>query len=123
MKVLDNGQLASLLSVASDRIRLAIFNSCESSAQAELATSFIDAAIGMEQPIGDTSAKIFAAQFYNSLGFGYSLQKAFDQARAQLKIETGGVSGNPQLFVADGLDASDIYLVAPDEPLSSVASA
>lgn len=112
-KALDSAQLSSLLTVASDRIRLAIFNSCESSAHAEAACDFIDAAIGMEQSVGDTSAKIFAAQFYNSLGFGHSLQKAFDQARAQLEIETGGVSGNPQLFVAAGLDANEIHLVAP----------
>jgi hypothetical protein len=114
-KMLDSAQLSNLLTVASERIRLAIFNSCESSAHAESACDYIDAAIGMEQNVGDTSAKIFAAQFYNSLGFGHSLKKAFDQARVQLEIETGGASGNPQLFVAPGLDAGEIYLVAPPE--------
>jgi hypothetical protein len=112
-RLLSNGQLANLLNVTSDRIRLAMFNSCESSDQAETATAYIDAAIGMEQTIGDTSAKIFAAQFYNSLGFGHSLQKAFDQALVQLEIETGGRSGNPQLYVAPGLDTGEMYLVAP----------
>jgi hypothetical protein len=112
-RTLDNAQLSSLISVTSDRIRLALFNSCESSAQAEAACDYIDAAIGMEQSIGDESAKIFAAQFYNSLGFGHSLQKAFDQARVQVKVETGAVSGSPSLFVAPGLDASQLYLVAP----------
>lgn len=112
-KVLDAAQLSNLLTISSDHIRLAVFNSCDSSSHAEAACEFIDAAIGMEQSITDSSATIFAAQFYNPLGFGHSLRKAFDQARVQVEIETGALSGNPQLFVAPGLAADEIYLVAP----------
>ena len=110
---LDREVLSNLLTISSDHIRLTVFSSCESSSHAEAAREFIDAAIGMEQSITDNSAMIFAAQFYNSLGFGHSLQKACDQARVQVQIETGAVSGNPQLFVAPGLSPDQIYLVAP----------
>ena len=99
-KPLDNASLAALLHASSDRIRLAVFNSCESSSQAELACEHLDAAIGMERPVDDESAKVFAGQFYNSIGFGKSLQQAFDQAKLQLELETGGLSGNPELYVA-----------------------
>jgi CHAT domain len=112
-KPLDNASLAALLHASSDRIRLAVFNSCESSNQAELACEHLDAAIGMERPVDDESAKVFASQFYNSIGFGRSLQQAFDQAKLQLELETGGLSGNPELYAAPGLHAAEIFLVAP----------
>jgi hypothetical protein len=49
---LDNADLATLLHAASDRIRLAVFNSCESSSQAELACERIDAASGRQARLG-----------------------------------------------------------------------
>lgn len=43
--------------------------------------------IGMNTSIGDDAARVFAAQFYSSIGFGLSIQKAFDQAKAALMLE------------------------------------
>jgi hypothetical protein len=112
-KPLSNDQLAALLRVTSDRIRLAVFNSCDSCKQAEYATLHLDAAIGMDQPIDDEAAQVFAGQFYNSLGFGQSLANAFEQARVQVEVHTGTASGEPQLYTAAGVDPTDVYLVAP----------
>lgn len=112
-KPLTNELLDLLLHASSDRIRLMVLNSCRSSAQAALALGHIDAAIGMELPVADEAAKIFAGQFYNSLGFGHSLQQAFDQACFQVKATSGELSGAPALHVAEGLDAKDLVLVAP----------
>ncbi len=111
-RALPNDQLAALLHSSSERIRLAVFNSCESSAQADLATLYIDAAIGMELPVKDQAAKVFAGQLYNSLGFGKSLQQAFDQACLQVQLETGTSSGQPRLFTASGVEADELILVS-----------
>jgi CHAT domain len=92
-KPLTNDQLAALLHATSDRIRLAVFNSCDSREQAEYATLHLDVAIGMDDPVDDESAKVFAGQFYNSLGFGQSLAQAFEQAHVQVELHTGSVSG------------------------------
>jgi hypothetical protein len=43
---LDNNQLEKLLRVGAGRIRLVVFNSCDSAAQAELACNHVDVAIG-----------------------------------------------------------------------------
>jgi CHAT domain len=110
---LSNSDLAQLLHISSDRIRLALFNSCHSAEQASLACDHIDAAIGMEQPVDDEAAKVFAGQFYNALGFGKSLREAFEQATLQVKLATGSTSGEPKLYAATGLDPSDVYLVRP----------
>ena len=107
--------LALLLQVARKPIRLAIFNACDSADQALMATDYVEAAIGMNESIGDSAAKVFAGQFYSSLGAGNSVQVAFGQAAAQLSV-VGDGSGAPQLFNADGKDPAEMILVAPPEP-------
>lgn len=110
-KQLTNSDLGQLLHISSDRIRLALFNSCDSADQAALACDHIDAAIGMDRPVDDHAAKVFAGQFYNALGFGKSLREAFEQAVLQVKLETGARSGEPKLHTAEGIDPRDIVLV------------
>lgn len=112
-KPLSNVDLAMLLRASSERIRLAVFNTCQSADQAQLATGHIDAAIGMDESVADESAKTFSGQFYNSLGFGLSLAQAFEQACAYVKLATGTTSGEPRLYVASGVAPDEVYLVAP----------
>lgn len=75
-----NDQLAALLRVTVDRLRVVVFNSCDSSTQAELACLELEAAIGNHEPISDQAAQVFAGQLYNAIGFGKSLKQAFEQA-------------------------------------------
>jgi hypothetical protein len=105
--------LAQLLRITSDRIRLAIFNSCRSADAARAACDFVPYAIGMNQPVNDTFAQVFAGQLYNSIGFGRSLQEAFDQALWQARDVVGRSSGDPILHAADGQDPATVYLVKP----------
>lgn len=111
---LNNEMLGVVLAATSDRIRLAVFNSCQSAAQAELATEHVSFAIGMETSVEDERAKTFAAQFYNSLGFGKTLAEAFDQAKAQVALSHKDGGDIPQLFEAPGEDPATTVLVAPD---------
>jgi CHAT domain-containing protein len=112
---LDNETLSKLLSAAPAGIRLAVFNSCESATQAQIAVKNVDVAIGMNTTIGDTDAKVFAGQFYNSLGFGLSVAEAFAQATLQIELE-GSARGAavPELFCAEGIDPEVIALVNPE---------
>ncbi len=107
--------LAQLLRITSDRIRLAIFNSCHSADTARVACDYVPLAIGMNQPVNDTFAQVFAGQLYNSIGFGRSLQEAFDQALWQAKDVVGRPSGEPMLHAADGEDPATAYLVKPPD--------
>jgi hypothetical protein len=63
--------------------------------------------------IGDTAARVFAAQFYSAIGFGLSVKQAFDQAKAALMLEGISEEDTPELFVADGIDAESFILVKP----------
>lgn len=111
---LDNERLVRLLEAAAGQIRLIVFNSCDSAAQAQIAVEHVELAIGMNSSIGDETAKTFAAQLYNSLGFGLSVGEAFRQATFQMDAEHGGDHEVPELFVADGVDAETVVLVNPD---------
>lgn len=42
----------------------------------------------MNNSIGDEAAIVFASQLYSSIGFGLSLEKAFQQAIVSLKLYT-----------------------------------
>ncbi len=114
---LSNDTLGVLLAATSDRIRLAVFNSCQSAAQAVLATDYVSFAIGMETSVEDENAKTFAAQFYNSLGFGKTITAAFEQAKAQVVLVHGQGGEIPQLYAASGEDPATTVLVAPDPVL------
>jgi len=112
-KPLTNDVLAGLLHATSDRIRLVIFNSCSSVVQAALATEYVDMAIGMNVSIGDEAAKVFAAQFYSSIGFGLSVAEAFEQAKMAIALAGLDEAETPVLHSADGVDVASVFLVRP----------
>lgn len=96
---LSGEQLATLLQTAPRRIRLMVFNACNSATQAEAATEWTEFAIGMEQPIDDGAAKEWAGQFYGSLAAGQTVGRAFAQATAHAEVLTSVASaGQPRLF-------------------------
>lgn len=112
--VTEEAMAASIATVA-DHVRVVFFNTCYSRAQARAATQHVDVAIGMNDSIGDIAARVFAAQFYSAIGFGYSVQRAFDQAKARLMLESIPEEDTPELFVREGLSADEVVLVRPDE--------
>jgi len=106
--------ISMAISTASDTVRLVVFNACFSELQAANVIKYIDVAIGMSDAIRDDTARIFAAQFYASIGFGRSLKKSFSQAIAALLLE--GVPGEdiPKIHFKDDVDLDDVTLVRPD---------
>ena len=113
VRLLTNDELAKVLSAAPKPLQLAVFNSCNSAEQAHVAVEHASAAVGMKQTLRDDTARVFAGQLYNSLGFGRSLGLAFQQALLQVELTFGAVSGDPTLAVADGIDPGDLVIVSP----------
>lgn len=112
-KLVRKEDIAVTLATVSDQVRLIVFNSCFSEGQAEAVTHHIDVAIGLNAAIGDDAARVFAGQFYSSIGFGHSVQVAFDQALAQLRLEGIGEDEKFELHARGGVDPTDIVLVRP----------
>ncbi|MFD1000212.1 CHAT domain-containing protein [Ohtaekwangia kribbensis] len=112
-KLVSKEAIVQAMRTSSDNIRLVFFNTCYSRNQAEAVTKHIETAIGMNTSIGDEAARVFASQFYSSIGFGNSIQKSFDQAKALVMMEGIEEENTPELFVQDGLDPNDIIIVRP----------
>lgn len=104
--------IAATLATACDDLRVVIFNACFSALQAEAAIRHVPAAIGMEDSIDDAAAALFSSQFYSAIGFGRSVQVAFDQARAALLVEGLEDANIVRLFLRD-VGAGDLVLVKP----------
>lgn len=105
--------LVQTMMASCEGIRLVFFNSCFSKNQAEMISCFVEATIGMNTSIGDEAARVFSSQFYSSIGFGLSIKKAFEQAKALLMLEGIGEENTPRLFIKNGLNADDTFLVKP----------
>ena len=110
-KLVSREVVTEMINASTDDVRLVVFNNCFSSSIAESVVEDIEAAIGMSISIGDVAAIQFASQLYSSIGFGLSLEKAFNQAVVSLKIENIKEDETPQLYINENFSASDIYLV------------
>jgi hypothetical protein len=112
-KLVTKEAITATMSTMADNIRVVLFNACFSSGQAEAVTQHVDVAIGMADAIGDEAARVFAAQFYSAIGFGRSVQDAFNQAKTEMMLEGIPEEDTPVLYSREGIEPTDIVLVRP----------
>jgi len=105
--------LVHLFRALKDNVRLVLFNACSTRPQAEAIAQTIDCTVGMNQRIGDDAAIVFAASFYRAVGFGRTVQEAFDLAKVALLLEGIPEDKTPVMYVRGGMDASKMVLVPP----------
>ena len=103
--------LRALFKTLGGKTRLVILNACFSSSQAEAIVQFVDCTIGMNKKIGDAAAISFAAALYRAIGFGRSVQEAFDQGKTALLLKGIPEENTPELFCKNEVDASKVFLV------------
>ena len=113
-KAVPKEAISAMIAATRGQIRLIVFNTCFSRSQAEAVASHVGTAIGMNAPIGDDAARTFASQLYSAIGFGRSVEGAFDQAVARLMVEGIPEEKTPELFAAEGVDPSAVVLVRPE---------
>ncbi|BCM88885.1 hypothetical protein IAD21_00727 [Abditibacteriota bacterium] len=94
-------------------IRVVILNSYYTFPQAEAITQHVDCAIGMNKAIDDNAARIFVTSFYRAIGFGKSVQNAFDQGVLALQLENIPEDRTPELLTRRGVDASQVFPLIP----------
>ena len=122
-KPVSQRALAQLFKVLKDNIRVVVLNACYSERQAQAIAQHIDCIVGMNTAIGDQAAIVFAASFYRALGFGRSVQNAFDQGVAALLAEGIDEQDTPTLITRSGVDPEQVILAAPTLAASPSASA
>jgi|GEM_PF-2487523 len=106
----DAALLTGLFRIFPGQIRLVVLNACRSHTQAEAIAQVIGCAIGMRGAISDEAAIAFGAAFYRAIGFGHSVQKAFDQGCLALPAAERDC---PRLLKRRGIDPARLVLVSP----------
>ncbi len=112
-KIVSKEAIVQTMMATSDGIRLVFFNTCYSRNQAEAVSEYVEATIGMNTSIGDEAARVFSSQFYSSIGFGLSVKKSFEQAKALLMLENISEEETPELFIKQGICSEDLIIVKP----------
>jgi hypothetical protein len=67
----------------------------------------------MNRAIGDEAAIVFAAAFYQAVGFGHSVKKAFESGITALMLEGIPEKKTPELLLRKGVNPSAIFLIEP----------
>jgi hypothetical protein len=111
----SSAALKQLFTTLKDNIRVVLLNACFSQDQAEAIVEVIDCAIGMKQEIGDEAAIAFAASFYRAVGYGHSVNDAFEQGKVALMLQGIPEETTPTLLVREGVDPDTLFLVDADE--------
>ena len=101
-KFIEKAVIVQMLVTTASNLQLVVFNTCFSHNQAQAITQHVEAAIGMSTEIGDVAARNFAAQFYSAIGFGKSVQTAYEQAKAYLMVENNDEAQTNSLVTGAG---------------------
>ena len=100
----DKETLQALFTTLKDNIKIIFLNACYSSIQAEAIAEIIDFVIGMDSSIDDQAAIEFSKSFYRAIGFGRTVQEAFDLGELSLKGTPD--EKTPRLIIRQGADPS-----------------
>jgi hypothetical protein len=103
--------LRQLFRILKDNIRCVVLNACLSANQAEAIVQEIDCVVGMSEKIGDDAAIRFAGGFYRALGYGRSVQTAFELGRNEIDLTGLDEGAIPKLLVKPGVNAADITFI------------
>lgn len=114
-KPVSTDALAALFRTIKDNLSVVLLNACYSAVQAKAISKVVDFTIGMRKEIGDRSAIVFSAAFYQGLAYGRSVQESFDLGVSSLVLEGIPESKTPALLSKKGADAVRAYLVPPGE--------
>jgi hypothetical protein len=108
-------KLLRLLQALGSSLRLVVFNACHSAKIACDVPPGIGLSIGMNKAIFDSEAVEFSVAFYEALGFGKTVQTAFDAALASLDED----DEVPELFPPSDQDSDN----KRQQPLVAATSA
>jgi class 3 adenylate cyclase len=108
--IVTGAALKEVFSSITKKPRLVFLNACFSRAEANEIKNVVGCTIGMNRAIGDKAAIKFAGAFYQAIGYGKSVQEAFDQGKAALTMNNIPEEMTPVLLCQDGLDPDTIVL-------------
>lgn len=85
-KLVSAEALAGMFELCADQVECVLLNACYSEIQAEAIASHIPYVIGMTQAVGDKAALEFSIGFYDALGAGRSIDRAFKEGCISIRM-------------------------------------
>jgi hypothetical protein len=111
LRLIDPAAVADLFRIVTPKVQIVVLNACWSAAQAEQIAPHVQCVIGMTQPVGDRAAIEFAAAFYRALGYGTSVQAAFDFGVNQIALMGLKSADIPTLLCNPACDPAKTKLI------------
>lgn len=102
--------LADLVKHLKTNLKLAVMSCCYGREQAHALNQVLDFTIGMDQPISDSGAVNFSANFYQVLASGGSIRQAFEAARLVTSMQGRKVFETSDLLVQPGAKADEPFI-------------
>ena len=97
-QLISTEALAGLFGIfETGEIECVLLNACYSEVQAKEIHAYVDCVIGMNQPIGDKSAVLFAEAFYDALGAGSDYEEAYKIGCSAISLEGSSEYSTPVL--------------------------
>ncbi|MEP0924359.1 GUN4 domain-containing protein [Leptolyngbya sp. ST-U4] len=84
--------LSDLFRLFAENVGCVLLNACYSEEQADAIVNHIDYVIGMNQEIRDDAAISFSKGFYRALGYGCSIEQAYEFGKNAIQLEISGSS-------------------------------
>jgi hypothetical protein len=107
--------LTKLFKKHNDDIHCVVLSACYAKDQARQISQHIDCVIGMSNTISRKAAIAFAKGFYLSLGFGKSVQEAFNTGKIQIEMEGSTGFKVPKLLHSREVNPNKIFLKSKRE--------
>lgn len=108
-KQVDRDGLVKVFALYKHHVRLVVLNACFTMTQARSLAEVIDYSVGAGKGIGDREGVAFAGAFYRALGFGKSVNAAFESAKAELALTRMPRTKGLGLFVRKGVKENDSF--------------
>jgi RNA polymerase sigma factor (sigma-70 family) len=103
-------QLAEIFRLHDSRVKCVVLNACYSEPQARELINHVDVVVGMRAEIRDIEALSFSEGFYEMLGHGCDIQRAFETAKVCLALDHPEDAGDPVLLAAPGVDPKQVFV-------------
>lgn len=92
-------------------VRLVVLSACSSKDEAQAIADIVGCAIGTYGEISDAAATTFNSWFYRAIANGYSVLRAFEQARTALHVHRIPEKEYPDLFLRERVNPARLFLV------------
>ena len=98
-QLLDTQAIADLFKLFKDRVECVVLNACYSQVQAAEINQHINYVIGTKREIRDDAAVAFSTGFYEALGDGESIEKAYEFGCNRIQLDIYGSSNRGRKLV------------------------